>query len=98
MKKDKLTFEQWGGGAWAPSRSPPPPAIRASDEVVLVEGNMDVVASHQAGIKQVVAVSGTALTLDQLKTLSRLTKNVKLAFDQDAAGLAATERAIELAQ
>ncbi len=72
-------------------------AIRQADEVVLVEGNMDVVASHQAGIKQVVAASGTALTIDQLKTLSRLTKNVKLAFDQDRAGLAATERAIELA-
>lgn len=73
-------------------------AIRAKDEVVLVEGNLDVIASHQAGIKQVVAASGTALTLDQLKTLSRLTKNIKLAFDQDAAGLTATERAIELGQ
>lgn len=73
-------------------------AIRRQDEVILVEGNMDVVASHQAGVKNVVAVSGTALTLDQLKVLSRLTKNVKLAFDQDAAGIKATERAIELAQ
>src|SRR5206468_2371581 len=41
-------------------------AIRRADEVVLVEGNMDVVASHQADIKQVVAASGTALTLEQL--------------------------------
>jgi DNA primase len=73
-------------------------AIRSSDEVVLVEGNMDVVASHQAGVKQVVAASGTALTLDQLRTLSKLTKNVKLAFDADRAGLAATERAIDLGQ
>jgi DNA primase len=73
-------------------------AIRQNDEVVLVEGNMDVVASHQAGVKQVVAASGTALTLDQLKILSRLTKNIKLAFDQDNAGLKATERAIELSQ
>jgi DNA primase len=73
-------------------------AIRSNDEVVLVEGNMDVVASHQAGVKQVVAASGTALTLDQLRTLSKLTKNVKLAFDSDRAGLAATERAIELGQ
>jgi DNA primase len=72
-------------------------AIRESDEVIIVEGNMDVVASHQAGVKQVVAVSGTALTLDQLKALSRFTKNIKLAFDQDRAGIAATERAIELA-
>lgn len=73
-------------------------AIRSSDEVVLVEGNMDVVASHQAGVLQVVATSGTALTLDQLRTLSKLTKNIKLAFDSDRAGLAATERAIELGQ
>jgi DNA primase len=73
-------------------------AIRTSNEVVLVEGNMDVIASHQAGIKQVVAASGTALTLDQLRTLSKLTKTIKLAFDADRAGLAATERAIELGQ
>lgn len=73
-------------------------AIRENDEVVLVEGNMDVVASHQAGIKQVVAVSGTALTVQQLKALSRLTKNLKLCFDADQAGLRATERAIELSQ
>ena len=59
---------------------------------------MDVVASHQAGVKQVVAASGTALTLDQLRALSKLTKNIKLAFDGDRAGLAATERAIELGQ
>ncbi|HUC20940.1 MAG TPA: toprim domain-containing protein, partial [Candidatus Polarisedimenticolaceae bacterium] len=68
------------------------------NEVVIVEGNMDVVASHQAGVKQVVAVSGTALTLDQLKALGRLTKNIKICFDADAAGLRATERAIELSQ
>ena len=73
-------------------------AVRTTDEVVLVEGNMDVVASHQAGVNQVVAASGTALTLDQLRTLSKLTKNIKLAFDADRAGLAATERAIELGQ
>ncbi len=73
-------------------------AIRKADEVVLVEGNMDVVASHQAGVAQVVASSGTALTLDQLRTLSKLTKNIKLAFDADRAGVAATERAIEMGQ
>lgn len=73
-------------------------AIRTKDEVVLVEGNMDVIASHQAGVRQVVAASGTALTLDQLKALSYLSKNVKLCFDADRAGLAATERAIPLAQ
>jgi DNA primase len=73
-------------------------AIRAKDEAVLVEGNMDVVASHQAGVKQVVAASGTALTIDQLRVISKLTKNVKLAFDSDRAGLAATERAILMGQ
>lgn len=73
-------------------------AIRKSDRVVLVEGNMDVIASHQAGVKEVVAASGTALTLEQLKALSYLSKNVLLAFDADRAGLAAAERAIPLAQ
>lgn len=73
-------------------------AIREHGEVVLVEGNMDVVASHQAGVKQVVAASGTALTVDQLRTLGRLTKTIKVCFDADAAGLRATERAIELSQ
>jgi DNA primase len=73
-------------------------AIRQADEVVLVEGQMDVVASHQAGVKQVVATSGTALTMEHLRALSKLTKNVKLAFDADRAGLAATERAIEMGQ
>jgi DNA primase len=73
-------------------------SIRQADEVVVVEGNMDVIASHQAGTRQTVAVSGTALTLDQLKILSRLTRNVKFAFDQDAAGLAAASKAIDLGQ
>ncbi len=73
-------------------------AIRAADEVVLVEGNMDVVTSHQAGVKQVVAASGTAITTTQLKALGRLTKNIKICFDADAAGLRATERVIELSQ
>lgn len=73
-------------------------AIRKADAVVIVEGNLDVVSSHQAGIKNVVATAGTALTEGHLKALSRLTMNVKLAFDGDAAGLAATERAIPIAQ
>lgn len=73
-------------------------AIRKSDYVVIVEGNLDVVSSHQAGITQVVATAGTALTEAHLKALVRLTPNVRLAFDGDAAGLAATERAIPIAQ
>ena len=72
-------------------------AIRKQDYAVLVEGNMDVIASHQAGVKGVAATAGTALTRDQLVQLGRLSGNVKLAFDQDEAGLKATERAIPLA-
>ena len=73
-------------------------SIRQQDFVVIVEGNMDVISSHQAGVKNVVATAGTAMTTMHLKTLARLTKKVKLAYDGDAAGLAATERAIELAK
>lgn len=73
-------------------------AIRSSDQVVLVEGNLDVVSSHQAGIKQVVATAGTALTEHHLRALVRLSQNIKLAFDGDRAGVAATERAIPIAQ
>lgn len=72
-------------------------AIKTEGSAVIVEGNMDVISSHQVGVKNVVASSGTALTGDQIKMLSRLTKQIKLAFDQDGAGLSATERAIELA-
>lgn len=73
-------------------------AIRKLDEAVIVEGNLDVVSSHQAGVKQVVATAGTAMTEQHLKALSRLAGRVKLAFDGDKAGLSATERAIGLAQ
>ncbi|HEX6258746.1 MAG TPA: DNA primase [Candidatus Saccharimonadales bacterium] len=73
-------------------------AIRTVDYAVIVEGNLDVVSSHQAGIRQVVATAGTAMTEQHLKVLSRLTGNIKLAFDGDKAGLAATERAIPIAQ
>lgn len=72
-------------------------AIRKNDFAVIVEGNLDVVASHQAGIRQVVATAGTAITEHQLRALSRLSGQVRLAFDGDKAGLAATERAIPIA-
>lgn len=72
-------------------------SIREADYSVVVEGNMDVVASHQAGVNNVVATAGTAMTRDHLQQLSRLSQNVRLAFDQDSAGLAATERAVSLA-
>ncbi len=72
-------------------------AIRHSNFVVIVEGNMDVISSHQAGVKQTVATSGTAMTEQHLKILSRLTSDVRLAYDGDEAGIKATERAINLA-
>lgn len=74
------------------------PAIRMQDTAVIVEGNMDVIASHQAGVSAVVATAGTAMTEWHIKALARLTPNISLAFDNDKAGLAATERAIPIAQ
>ncbi len=73
-------------------------AIRKGDYAVIVEGNLDVVSSHQVGISQVVATAGTALTESHLKALVRLSPNIRLSFDGDPAGLAATERAIPIAQ
>lgn len=73
-------------------------AIRQADYSVIVEGNLDVVSSHQADIRYVVATAGTAMTEHHLKALSRLSQHVRLAFDGDKAGIAATERAITLAQ
>lgn len=73
-------------------------SIRTHDYAVLVEGNLDVVSSHQAGIRQVVATAGTALTEHHLKALVRLGSQIRLGFDGDKAGLAATERAIPIAQ
>lgn len=73
-------------------------SIRKNDYSVIVEGNLDVVSSHQAGITQVVATAGTAMTEQHLKALVRLSGHARLAFDGDKAGLAATERAIPIAQ
>lgn len=72
-------------------------SIRKGDYSVLVEGNLDVVSSHQAGVRAVVATAGTALTEHQLRSLKRLSSNIRLAFDGDKAGVAATERAIPIA-
>jgi DNA primase len=72
-------------------------AIRKNNYAVLVEGNLDVIASHQAGVKQTVATAGTALTEQQLKAIARFTPDVRLAFDQDSAGLQATERSLPIA-
>ena len=73
-------------------------AIRKTNSVVLVEGNLDVVSSHQAGVRQVVATAGTAMTEHHLRGLARLTDNIILCFDGDKAGVNATERAIYIAQ
>lgn len=72
-------------------------SIRKNGFVVIVEGNMDVISSHQAGVREAVATSGTAMTELHLKSLSRLTPDVRLAYDGDAAGVKATERAIMMA-
>jgi len=70
--------------------------IRKLDKAILVEGYMDLISLFQAGIKNVVAVSGTALTEEQVQLLSRYTKNVVLLFDADTAGIKASMRSIEL--
>jgi DNA primase len=71
--------------------------IRKSKYVVVAEGNLDVIMSHQAGVRQVVATAGTALTEPHLKALSRFTGDIRLSFDADSAGMNATERAIPIA-
>ncbi|MBP8065943.1 MAG: DNA primase [Flavobacterium sp.] len=71
-------------------------AIAKLDNCFLVEGYTDVIQLHQAGIENVVASSGTALTPDQIRLVNRLTKNITVLFDGDAAGLRASIRGIDL--
>ncbi len=71
-------------------------AIAKQDNCYLVEGYTDVIQFNQAGIENVVASSGTALTPDQIRLVSRLTKNITVLFDGDAAGLRASIRGIDL--
>ncbi|KKR08033.1 MAG: primase protein [Parcubacteria group bacterium GW2011_GWC2_39_14] len=71
-------------------------AIRDNGYAIIVEGNMDVVACHQAGFKNVIACSGTALTVEQIKILKRYTENIALCFDQDEAGQRAAQRSVDL--
>ena len=71
--------------------------IRSQNQVVAVEGYMDCLMSHQAGVKNTIAVSGTALTGEQLKSLRRLCETIISSFDTDAAGESATKRSLALA-
>lgn len=66
------------------------------DKIILVEGQMDVIAMHKGGFKNTVACMGTALTKDHIQELKRYSKNIVLCFDNDGAGEKATLRAIEL--
>ncbi|MEN9921713.1 MAG: primase, primase protein [Candidatus Parcubacteria bacterium] len=72
-------------------------SIRKHNFVILVEGQMDVIMSHQMGYSNTVASSGTAFTQDQLQIISKLTPNLLLAFDSDSAGLTTTAKVWEMA-
>ncbi len=71
--------------------------IRKKDACVIVEGQMDILMSHQAGVLNAVAVSGTGLTPFHLESIGRLTNNLIVSFDSDEAGLIAAGRGIDLA-
>jgi len=71
-------------------------AIRKKEEMILVEGYVDVIALHQAGIKNVVASMGTSLTPSQVRLIKRYSDRVLIAYDQDKAGIAATLRSFDL--
>lgn len=73
-------------------------SIKEADSAIFVEGYTDVISAHQIGTKNVIATCGTAITPQQIKLISRYTKNIVFAFDQDTAGMKATFRAIELGQ
>jgi DNA primase len=69
--------------------------IKKKEFLILVEGQMDAISAHNAGFKNTCAVSGTSLTLQQLKLIKRYTSNIVLAFDQDLGGETATDRGID---
>ena len=71
-------------------------AIVKADRCFLVEGYMDVIAMHQAGIEYVIASSGTALTVGQIRLVRRFTSNITVLYDGDAAGIKAALRGIDL--
>lgn len=71
--------------------------IRKKDVCVIVEGQMDAVMSHQAGAVNTTAVSGTALTIEHLRLIKRLTDKIIMAFDKDEAGARASSKGIDMA-
>lgn len=71
-------------------------SIIANNYAIFVEGYMDMISLFQAGVENVVATSGTAMTEEQVKLISRYTKNVIFLFDADSAGIKAAKRGIEL--
>lgn len=72
--------------------------IKTKNEAILVEGEMDMVLSFQAGFKNIVASKGTALTSGQIDLIKRFTENISLCFDMDLAGDSASRRGIEMAE
>ncbi len=73
-------------------------AIRKENKAIVVEGELDAISSFQAGVGNIVAIKGTALTEAQINLLKRFTTNIYLALDRDSAGDSATRRSIELAE
>jgi DNA primase len=71
-------------------------AIRDADNCYLVEGYADVLSVHQAGVENVVASSGTSLTIEQIRLIGRFTQNVTILYDGDAAGIKASLRGLDM--
>ncbi len=71
-------------------------AITQMDVCILVEGYTDVISMHQSGVENVVASSGTSLTVEQIRLISRFTKNITVIYDGDAAGIKASMRGIDM--
>ena len=71
-------------------------AVQQADYAIMVEGYTDVISMHQAGVENVVASSGTSLTIDQIRLIRRFTNNLTIIYDSDAAGIKASLRGIDL--
>ena len=71
-------------------------AIQQADYAIMVEGYTDVISMHQAGVENVVASSGTSLTIEQIRLIRRFSNNLTIIYDSDAAGIKASLRGIDL--